>query len=244
MAELQSLTTSGGVVGDRHGGLVIRNVFEDGVYLWSASSGITVTDDWDNATAAGLYSATADTINLPFDDAFDGNEVGEVSVFGNVIIQTIYGVGGATATRRRDGADWSAWIVVDGREAQAFDPANPPLLPTLPAEVALPVFWFQDNGNFILNFQNEGNATRPIEVFLTGVAYATIDGLAVTVNGNVAGTLTIQSEEQPDGTYNHLIQNDTPYGGFTSPSITGTVPTAGASSGGTDTFGPFVEFHV
>jgi len=243
MAELESLTALGGVVGDRHGSLVIRDRFDDGIYFWTLASGVTVADDWDNVTAAGLYSATADTINLPLNDNFDGNEYAIVQDFDGVIVQTLYGVNAATATRRFDGA-WSPWSVVSARASIPFDPANPPLLPTLPSEVTLPVFWFQDNGGFTLTFQNNENAARPIEVFLTGVAYATIDGLSVAVNGNAAGTLTIQSEEQPDGTYNHLIQNDTPYGGFTSPSITGTVPTPGESAGGTDTFGPFVEFHA
>ena len=243
MAELNSLTSLDGVVGDTHNGLQIGGVYDDGVYLWVPSSGVTVVDDWDNATAAGLYSATADTINLPLNDNFDGNEYAIVQNFGGVIMQTLYGVNATTATRRFDGA-WSPWSVSSANASQPFDPANPPLLPTLPSEVELPVFWFQDNGSFVLTFQNNENAARPIEAFLTGVAYATINDLSVTVNGNAAGTLTIQSEEQPDGTYNHLIQNDTPYGGFDSPSITGTVPTAGASAGGTDTFGPFVEFHA
>jgi len=243
MAELNSLTALGGVIGDRHGSLVILDVFEDGVYLWVSASGVMAVGDWDNATAAGSYSAMADTINLPLDDNFDGNEYAEVQNFDGVIMQTLYGVNATTATRRFDGA-WSPWSVASARASQPFDPANPPLLPTLPAEVELPVFWFQDNGSFVLTFQNNENAARPIEVFLTGVAYATIGGLSAAVAGNAVGTLTIQSEEQPDGTYNHLIQNDTPYGGFASPSITGTVPTAGASAGGTDTFGPFVEFHA
>jgi len=243
MAELESLTALGGAVGSRHGSLVIRDVFDDGVYFWALASGVTVAEDWDTATAAGLYSATADTINLPLNDNFDGNEYAEVQNFDGVIMQTLYGVNATTATRRFDGA-WSPWSVSSARASQPFDPANPPLLPTLPAEVELPVFWFQDNGSFVLTFQNNENAPRTIEVFLTGVAYATIGGLSAAVAGNAVGTLTIQSEEQPDGTYNHLIQNDTPYGGFTSPSITGTVPTPGESAGGTDTFGPFVEFHA
>jgi len=243
MAELNSLTALGGGVGDTHSGRQVIAVYEDGVYLWVDSSGVTVADDWDNVTAAGLYSATADTINLPLNDSFDGNEYAIVQDFDGVIVQTLYGVNAVTATRRFDGA-WSPWSVANASASVPFDPANPPLLPTLPSEVELPVFWFQDNGSFTLTFQNNENAARPIEVFLTGVAYATVDGLSVAVNGNEAGTLTIQSEEQPDGTYNHLIQNDTPYGGFTSPSITGTVPTPGESAGGTDTFGPFVEFHA
>ena len=243
MAELESLTALGGVVRDTHNGLQISAVFDDGVYLWLPSSDITVAEDWDTATTAGLYSGKANTINLPLDDNFDGNEYATVQNFGSVVVQTLYGVNAVTATRRFDGA-WSPWSVTSARASIPFDPANPPLLPTLPAEVTLPVFWFQDNGSFILTFQNNENAPRPIEVFLTGVAYATIDGLSAAVAGNAVGTLTIQSEEQPDGTYNHLIQNDTPYGGFTSPSITGTVPTPGESAGGTDTFGPFVEFHA
>jgi len=243
MAELNSLTALGGVIGDRHGTLVILDVFDDGVYFWALASGVTVADDWDTATSAGLYAGSVDTINLPLNDNFNGSEYATVQKFGDVIIQTLYGLNATTATRRFDGS-WSPWSVSSANASQPFDPANPPLLPTLPSEVELPVFWFQDNGSFTLTFQNNENAARPIEVFLTGVAYATIDGLSVAVDGNEVGTLTIQSEEQPDGTYNHLIQNDTPYGGFDSPSITGTVPTPGESAGGTDTFGPFVEFHV
>ena len=243
MAELESLTAPGGVTGDTRNGLQISVVFEDGVYLWAASSDVTETDNWDNATAAGLYSATTDTINLPLDDNFNGNEYAVVQNFGGVIVQTLYGVNAVTATRRFDGV-WSPWSVTSSGASIPFDPANPPLLPTLSEEVTLPVFWFQDNGPFILTFQNDSNTARPIEVFLTGVAYATINELSVEINGNTSNTLTIQSEEQPDGTYNHLIQNSTPFNGFVSPSITGTVPTAGASAGGTDTFGPFVEFHA
>ena len=243
MAELESLTALGGVVRDTHNGLQVSAVYEDGVYLWAAASGVTVADDWDNATVSGLYSSTVDTINLPLNDNFNGNEYATVQDFDGVIVQTLYGVNAVTATRRFDGT-WSPWSVANASASVPFDPANPPLLPTLASEVELPVFWFQDNGGFTLTFQNNENAARPIEVFLTGVAYATIEGLSVAVDGNEAGTLTIQSEEQPDGTYNHLIQNDTPYGGFDSPSITGTVPTPGESAGGTDTFGPFVEFHA
>ena len=153
MAELNSLTALGGEVRDTHNGLQVSAVYEDGVYLWAGSSGVTVAEDWDIATIAGLYSSTADTINLPLNDNFNGSEYATVQKFGDVIIQTLYGLNAATATRRFDGA-WSPWSVSSANASQPFDPANPPLLPTLPSEVELPVFWFQDNGSFTLTFQN------------------------------------------------------------------------------------------
>jgi len=70
------------------------------------------------------------------------------------------------------------------------------------------------------------------EVFIEDVPFETINNLAAAVNGNPTGeALTIQSEAQSKGNYNHLLQTDRPDGNFENIRITGDLPTSGNISG-------------
>ena len=109
------------------------------------------------------------------------------------------------------------------------------LAPSLPNTQDFPSFWFQDQNQFIVNSQqNQNGQTLLWQLFLSNVPYSTITNLEFVDNSNnvVPGVnITLESQEQPDGTYHHRITTDTPVSAFQPIRLLGVPDSAGPSAG-------------